>query len=411
MSDDFLRNSEQKITMRSMDECRNWLFQHYGTDYNIRNKRVVLKGGFLGLGQHECIEVTYVVGQPKKPSFSQEPLSTGEDFHESRNELLKNAGVTNTLQIAQLDKNVTEKLAELAGKIDQISQATHADEKHPSIQKVEELLRNNDFTLSYINKISNRLRSEFSLQELDDFAMVQKTVVKWIGESISILPRNFYKSPHIIVLVGPTGVGKTTTVAKIAAQFILKARESGKPRPNLRLVTIDRTRVGAESNLRTYGDIMNIPVDKAENADDLKKIFEDYKDSLDALIIDSSGYSPNDYENIAKMRTILNVHGLNPDVYLTVSASTTAKGLSVTFQNFESFNYDSVIVTKCDETTAIGNVISVLAEKNKKVSYITNGQQVPRYIQRATVNEFLKLLTEFEFDRSYLDDTFPQEDI
>jgi len=410
MSDDFLRNTEQKIVQPTFEKCKQWLFNQYGTDYVIRNKRPVLKGGLLGMFQHEEIEVTYVVGQPKKSSVTAVPAGSPQAFQENRNEILKNANLTNTIQIANLDKNMNEKLAELAGKIDMIAQATSAEDKHPSIVKIEELLTDNDFTLSYINKISNRLRSEFSLEQLEDFAEVQKTVVQWIGESIKILPRTFYKSPHIIVLVGPTGVGKTTTVAKIAAQMILKAKESGKPRPNLRLVTIDRTRVGAESNLRTYGDIMNIPVDKAENSDDLKKIFDEYKDNLDALIIDSSGYSPNDYENIAKMRTILNVHGLNPDVYLTVSASTTAKSLSVTFQNFESFSYDSVIVTKCDETSAIGNVISVLAEKNKKVSFITNGQQVPRYLERASVNSFLKLLNEFEFDRSFLDDTFPQED-
>ena len=211
------------------------------------------------------------------------------------------------------------------------------------------------------------------------------------------------------MIVGPTGVGKTTTIAKMAANLILTAKRAGKPLPEIRMVTLDHTRVGAEEQLRRYGEMMNVEVDKAETPDDVKKIFEMYRKSLDALIIDTSGYSPNDYENIAKLRLLLNVDGLHPDVYLAFMAGTKARDLMTILNNYETFDYNSVIITKCDESSTYGNVISVLAEKNKKISYITDGQQAAKNFEKASVVKFLTRLNDFTIDRVHIDDMFPEE--
>ena len=155
---------------------------------------------------------------------------------------------------------------------------------------------------------------------------------------------------------------------------------------------------------------MNVDVDKAETPDALQKQFEEYKDTLDTLLVDTSGYSPNDYNSIANLRTILNVQGMKPDVYLAVSASTKARDLENIIQSYEVFNFRSVIITKCDETAHLGNVLSVLAEKNKAISYITDGQQVvvdkKAAIRKATVVDFLKNLADFNIDRAHIDDLF-----
>ncbi|MBQ6781923.1 MAG: AAA family ATPase [Treponema sp.] len=401
----------QTIVAQTFDECRRQLYNMYGSDYTITGHRTVLKGGMLGFFQKKCIEATYIVGT-RQP---QQSVSTPADFQKSRDELLRSAtggaSTASTIQIAALNKTVEELKKTLTSKIDNLATATaaQANEKHPTIQKIEELLSENEFTFSYVNQISNRIREEFSYAELDDFDAVQRKVVDWIGESIEIAPRLYRKLPHVIVLVGPTGVGKTTTVAKLAANIVLDARENGKPPARIRMVTIDRTRVGAEEQLRRFGEIMNIDVDKAETSDDVKQIFDTYKDALDVLIIDTSGYSPNDYENIGKMRAMLNVKGLDADVYLTITASTKAKDLVSIIQNYEPFNFGSVIVTKCDETSAYGNVLSVLAEKHKSISYITDGQKVPRNIERASVVTFLKQLDGFTIDRIHIEDTFAEE--
>ncbi|MBQ9206811.1 MAG: 50S ribosome-binding GTPase [Treponema sp.] len=405
-------NEVQIITGKTYEDCQRKLLEAHGHNYTILGKRPQFKPGFLGFGQKEYWEVKYSVGSVSQ--ISQMPqVSPQDSFQKNRDEILlskaSGATVTNTLQIANLDKKVEEFQKSMAKKLEEIAAATNAGDKPLSIQKIEELLQENEFTFSYINKITTRLRSELSVEELEDFKFVQEKVVDWIGESIEIAPKEMHPYPHVIILVGPTGVGKTTTIAKLAGTMILEARNENRSEPKIRMITIDHTRVGAEEQLRRYGDLLGANVDKAESAEDVKTIFETYKDDLDILFIDTPGYSPNDSENIGKMRKMLTVKGIHPDVYLTFMASSKSRDINSIIQNFEPFNFSSVIITKWDETSAIGNVISVLAEKGKTVSYITDGQQVPRKIERASVLKFLLNLNDFEINREHIDEKFAEE--
>lgn len=393
----------KKMTGKTEDDCRRKLYQTYGSGYEIIGARTILKGGFFGLGQKEYCEVKYIV----KPR----PLSSTESFEQSRKEILsKVAGGNSGVPIKQL-ANIDKKLEELQNALDEkLSNltVTGGTQEHPSIQKIENLLIQNEFSISYINNIKTRLRADLAIEELDNFDLVQKKVVDWIGESIEIYPKTPKKSPHVIVLVGPTGVGKTTTIAKMAGKLILEANAKKMPKPSIRMITIDHTRVGAEEQLNRFGVIMDIPVDKAETASDVKQIFDMYKDNLDVLFIDTPGYSPNDFENIGKMRGILGIPGMNKDVYLTFTASVKARDLISIVQVYEQFNYDSVIITKWDETNAFGNVLSVLSEKRKPIAYIADGQKVPSKIERASIVKFLINLNDFVIDREHIEELFSE---
>ncbi|QTQ11744.1 flagellar biosynthesis protein FlhF [Treponema parvum] len=417
------------------EECRIKLGKQYGDDYQIIGKRQVLEGGFLGFFQKEAIEVTYILrphgmvrrsrqngvqGQPSS-TFSSSAfrpdapysISAGfpasesaNDFQRARDDVLRAAGanVDSVKQMASLKQSVDELKTMLNEKVEMV--ISGAPSKHPTIQKIEELLEKNEFTFSYISAISKRLGSDFSLDQLDDFDFVEKIVVDWIGESISVHETKAFRPPHVIILVGPTGVGKTTTIAKLAANLILDAKENNRARPEMRFISIDKTRVGALEQLVNYGEIMNVPVDKAETPADVKTIYNEYRDRTDAILIDTSGYSPNDSKNIGQMRSVLDLEDLHADVYLAVSATTKARDLNTIIQNYEPFAFQSVIITKCDETHQYGNVISVLHEKRKSVSYITDGQRVPRNIHRADVVNFLMELNDFKIDRVHIDDKF-----
>ncbi len=395
---------------KNYDDCKAQLWKKYGEDYQILNKKQILLGGFLGFGQKEAIEVTYTLRpygisrRPTPDSYRSETYSS--DFQRNRDELLRNASgnIDSIKQVAQVKQSVEELKDLLKQKLEMSVAATPS--KHPSIQKIEEMLEHNEFSFSYISEISKRMASEFSLDQLDDFDFVEKTVVDWIGETISIHSQKTFRPPHVIILVGPTGVGKTTTIAKIAANLILSARDNGNERPQMRFISIDKTRVGALEQLRNYGEIMEVPVDKAETLDDVKTIYNQYRDMTDAFLIDTSGYSPNDAVNIGQMRSVLDLDDLHADVYLALSATTKARDLSNIIQNYEPFNFKSVIITKCDETKQYGNVISVLHEKRKSISYITDGQKVPKNIQKASVSYFLMFLNDFKIDRTHIDDKF-----
>ncbi len=397
---------EKKIVGKDLDDCKAKLYSAYGTNYKIIGQKQILKPGFLGWWQKELMEVKYITNP--RPAMTQT-----EVFQKNQKEIIEKTmgagNLTSVIQISQLDRKLEENQKSLEDKINKILQATKAGDKPESILKIEELLQENEFTFEYINNITTRLRSELTMEQLDDFKFVQRTVVDWIGDSIKIKPKVLEKYPHVVILVGPTGVGKTTTIAKMAGTLIKSANDKDDPRPVIKMITIDRTRVAAEEQLRHFGDIMGIDVYKAENANDVKTIFNNYKDKLNVMFIDTPGYSPNDHENIGKMTKTLEVQGIHPDIYLTFSAATKAKDLLSIIRNYESCNYNSVIITKWDETSAVGNVISVLAKKGKTVSYITDGQQVPKKIERASVVRFLTNLADFEVDRKHIDEKFPED--
>ena len=398
------------LTRRNLKECKDELWERYGEDYQILSKQQDFKGGFLGFGQKEVVTVSYTV---RSRGMSQRSLSKNsyssyrnDDFQKNQEEILKmtTGNIDSIKQIAQVKQSV-EELTNLINKKFEMS-VSAAPDKHPSIAKIEEMLDRNEFSFAYISEISKRMSQEFSLDQLDDFDFVEKTVVDWIGESISVHPEKRFRPPHVIILVGPTGVGKTTTIAKLAANLILDAKDKGRERPQLRFISIDKTRVGALEQLVNYGEIMNVPVDKAETLEDVKTIYNEYRNRVDAILIDTSGYSPNDAKNIGQMRSILDLEDLHADVYLALSATTKARDLVNIIQNYEPFNFNSVIVTKCDETRQYGNVISVLHEKRKSISYITDGQRVPKNIRRADVVNFLIGLNDFKIDRTHIDDKF-----
>ena len=426
MYSDKMLSVKQQIEGPSLDDCKNHLFKKYGTEYQIVDIKTTLKSGFLGMFQKEMVTVVYVVNNkrfdspaPREnrpltvPTYSSQTLGTAKpvaernDFTKNRDELINktNGNVASALQLGV----ITKKLDEVSRKLDNMENTGSQREEHPTITKIEELLKLNEFTSSYIKSITEKIRNNFSLDELDDFDKVQAQVVDWIGESIKIDSAHDSSSPRVIIIVGPTGVGKTTTIAKLAAIEKIKAKKKKQREPKIRLITIDRMRVAAVEQLEHWGELLEIPVDKADTSDDMKDLVRGYKDNgqeLDFLLIDTSGYSPNDYENIGKMRTVLNVPGLQADIYLAIAASTKARDLETILRNYEPFNFKSVIITKLDETSSYGNVLSVLSEKNKAISWVTDGQYVLHYIQRANPVRFLRYLEGFHSDKAHLESKF-----
>ena len=404
-----------KITGRTLDECKAKLFEKFNNEYTICGKRTMLKGGFFGIGQKEVVEVSYTVDREEDVQKNAAAYTTklssrdGTDaldaaaaFNKTKDDLLRAAQVTainaamNT-RLSQMEDTISKQLKNMS---------FAASEKHPSIKKIESLLEENEFTFSYINEITEKLQSSFTLDALDDFKAVERKVVDWIGKTISIAPEKIQRPPHVVVIVGPTGVGKTTTLVKLATKMVSEAKREGRRIPSFAFITTDTMRVGAYEQLASYSTIFETELEKAETVEDLKKLYDEKRENLDAIFIDTSGYSPNDTENIGKMKAVLDVRGMKPDIHLAVAASTKATDLANIMQNYEQFGYNSVIVTKCDESKQYGNIISVLHEKNKKISYIADGQKVVRDIHRADVIQFLIRLSGFDVDRVHIEDEF-----
>ena len=397
------------IRGKSLDECKNKLNKSLNGNYEIIDWRTVEEQGLFKVKME--VEAKYIT--KLKPSV---PSDEKKSFAQNQTDILKTLtqgkDISNVQEIARLGKQISQIQQQLNAGLNKIYEDSVEHEVHKNITKMEELLRANEFTESYILKMREKMKS-LSLELLDDFDMVQKKVVDWIGESVNVAKKTVHRPPHVIVIVGPTGVGKTTTIAKLGIKIRLensriKDKDPLADEKVVKYMTTDRMRIGAFEQLSKWVHAIQDEDEEvlvAEDADELKKLFNQYKESSDYFLIDTSGFSPNDHENIGKMLSLFEVKSLHADINLAVSANTKTSDLKKILQNYEPFAYQNVIVTKCDETTSLGSVISVLSEKNKSVSYVTTGQN-PSEIEEANPIFFLRNLDGFTIDRDHLEEKF-----
>jgi flagellar biosynthesis protein FlhF len=397
--------------------------EKYKRPFHIWKERKIRIGGFWGMFTREGIEVEFYF-PPTLNKNSETPVSCqlsdgslqqrayGSDsvsrnpalnFEEAKKKVLAAAGKENV----QTNKEAsTQQILDSLREIKETIESKGQKEEHPSFVRVAELLKLNDFSEKYISGMIERLRKELPLDTLDDFDAVQDRMVEWIGEGISIYrQQERHRRGRVMVLVGPTGVGKTTTIAKLAAVFGIG--NSAKPGIQVRMITIDAFRIGAKAQLESYGNIMQIPVSYIDNKTDLKKEFALNSEQTDLFLVDTIGKSPKDSAKLGEMKELLDGCPRGAEIHLVLSACTKASDIEDILRQFEPFNYRSVLLTKMDETSRIGNVISALAEKGKSVSYITDGQKVPNDIKKATVPRFLINLEEFRIDREKIEKYFP----
>lgn len=404
-----------KTHTEAMEKVRN----KYGSHAKVMHHRSVRMGGFLGLFTHEGVEVTGYISRPARkavdPAFEEQKKrflgSVAPNLADttSRSERGEETGPEQTSggsrSSTTLD-TLLEEVKTLRSTLETRSATTSdsgGEKEHPTIRHIRKLLELNEFTASYSGMVVDRLKREFALEELSDTDTIEKHVVDWIGESIRIDRYEPASKGNVFILVGPTGVGKTTTIAKLAAMWGIE--QADRPAKDVRMITIDNYRIGARQQIETYGEIMGIPVHAAENYADLEKQIAVYRD-VDVVFVDTIGKSPRDYVKIGEMKEQLDACGKGAVVHLAVSATTKPSDLDSIIQQFEPFGCSSVVATKLDETSRIGSLISVMHERGKALCYLTVGQRVPIDIEPARVTTLLRKLDGFRIDRAHIEDRF-----
>ena len=176
-----------------------------------------------------------------------------------------------------------------------------------------------------------------------------------------------------VAMIGPTGVGKTTTVAKLAARFaLLEGRR-------VAMVTTDTYRLAAVDQLYRYGELMRVPVREVSSPAKIRVVLEEFKD-MDLVLLDTAGRSQRDDLKMNDLRLFL--EAARPDeTHLVLSSTSSAKHLTAVIEKFSQFQVDRVLLTKMDEAVSRGLVLNVLLRVNKALSYITTGQSVPDDIE------------------------------
>ncbi|NNM54833.1 MAG: flagellar biosynthesis protein FlhF [Spirochaetales bacterium] len=370
----------------AMDKVRN----KYGGSAQITAHRTVEMGGFLGFFQREGVEISgflkhdWNTQEKEKAKLEEEKrkllaVAQAKVVEEKKEDHLKSV-----LEEVKLLKKQVEELP------DKMPEARAPE--HPSLKRLTEILEDNDFSPAYIRMLIDRVKRECSMADLETYETLEAKVVEWIAQSLTIYEDIPGSKPRIFILVGPTGVGKTTTIAKLAAVYGLGV--GGEKPLKLSLITIDNYRIGAKQQIESYGEIMEIPVTCVESYDTLRQRIE-LDAQRDMILIDTIGKSPKDFVKLAEMRHLLEGCGRPSEVHLAVSATTKTKDIREIFQQFESFGYRSLVLTKLDETSVVGNLISLSWERQKPISFYTDGQAVPMNIQRATKAFLLERLVGF----------------
>jgi flagellar biosynthesis protein FlhF len=189
---------------------------------------------------------------------------------------------------------------------------------------------------------------------------------------------------RVAALVGPTGVGKTTTIAKLAANYRLRDNR------RVGLITVDTYRIAAVEQLRTYADIIDLPMEVVSTPREMREACQRMRD-FDLVLMDTAGRSPRDEVRIRELRAML-AEAAPDEVHLVLSAASSARGLVAAAEKFSPVGVTSLIVTKLDEATALGNLLSLVRSSGLPFSYLTDGQNVPDDIAVADAQSLAQLI-------------------
>lgn len=296
-----------------------------------------------------------------------------------------------TLLVQQLNKNEAEPEIKEES-IDSIPPVKEeAEEKDPEIVRFMKLLYNvmleNEIDEKYVNQIMDEIEKVHKPNMPFDYALAniyQKMILKF-GTVSEITPAK--EGPKVVFFVGPTGVGKTTTIAKIASRFCVEEKKK------VALLTADTYRIAATEQSRTYANILEVPFRVIYTIEEMETALADFK-NYDYIFVDTAGHS---HQNLAQKEAMVSfVHCVDElaekDVFLVLSATTKYKDLRSIADSYKEIADYKLIFTKLDETTAIGNLLNLKLYTGASLSYVTCGQNVPDDIEKFNPQKTVKQL-------------------
>ncbi len=225
------------------------------------------------------------------------------------------------------------------------------------------------------------------------FEQQWKKALYYLSAEISVTGDDLIDRGGIAAVVGPTGVGKTTSIAKLAARYCMRHGNR-----HVAMISTDNYRIGAREQLHTYGRILNVPVRTASNAEELMETLNAFIDKR-FILIDTAGMSHQD-EKLIQQLDLLEGAGRPITRYLALSATTDLSALRRAVATFAPIQPDACLVTKTDEAASLGAILSVLIESQLPVAYYTDGQKVPEDMHVAHSNPLVALASDLAEETS-----------
>lgn len=372
----------KKYLVKNMNEALTRIRYELGKDAIIISQRKIRESGIKGYFKPKLIEVTAALENnkiDKKNKFAREK-EEDMDFRNSLDSIKKIISEKdkkiikeeveedkNNLNNNENIKNEVKEIKELLNKV--IKNTNKEEEK----DLISEYLRDMD--------IDEKLLIDLLRKNYDNIDEFKKDFMNLLEKEIDISTNNLRGK---VVLVGPTGVGKTTTIAKLAGRLALIEKKK------VGLITIDTYRIGAVEQLKTYAEIMNIPFKVVITLKEMEGAVKELE-ACDVILVDTTGRSSKNTMQISELRAF--IQKVNADhIMLVMSGTTKNRDIQTILEGYNELAYEELIITKLDETSTYGCVYNIVKRSNKPIAYITTGQDVPDDIKVPSKNELEKLI-------------------
>ncbi|MDB1954094.1 flagellar biosynthesis protein FlhF [Clostridium tertium] len=373
----------KKYLVKNMNEALTRIRYELGKDAIIISQRKVRESGIKGYFKPKLIEVTAALENnkiEKKNKFNVENKNE-IDFKDSLDSIKK---IIDDRKDSKFDKsqqlnkeinltntdNIKEEVKEIKDLLNRVIKNTNKEEEK-------------DIVLEYLKDIDidDELIKEVLTDKYDNIDEFKTYFKELLENEIQVCTESLSGK---VVLVGPTGVGKTTTIAKLAGRLALIEKKK------VGLITIDTYRIGAVEQLKTYAEIMNIPFKVVITLKEMENAVSELED-CDVILIDTTGRSSKNTMQISELRAF--TQKVNADhIALVISGTTKNRDIQTIINGYSEIGYEKMIITKLDETSSYGCIYNIIKKAQKPIAYITTGQNVPDDIRIPLKSEISKLI-------------------
>lgn len=391
----------KKYNATSIAEAMKQIRADLGEDAIILNSKVVVKKKFFGLVKNKSYEVVAGFDRiEKKPTISNLPdipayTSLNNEQQHIPSQPMKQSEEPAFAQAPQADSslpsNLVKEIADLKSIMQSMqrmsTQSQYPDELLPFV----DFLKQQELGEELITAISDELFMHYHKNHEISWENMQNIAKDFLRKELYALPISglSYEKKYINVL-GPTGVGKTTTIAKMAARSVLEKKKK------VGFITTDTYRIAAIEQLKTYAALLQAPVEVVYNAEDYATAINKLA-HLDLIFIDTAGRNYREAKYVNDLKTLINFSE-QAESYLVLALTAKQKDLESIIEQFKDLTIEKFIFTKLDETNSIGTMFNLMIKYNKGLAYYTDGQEVPEDIEQPNSDSLLELFFKENLD-------------
>jgi flagellar biosynthesis protein FlhF len=360
---------------KTMKEALTRVRRDLGGDALILSAREVRRRRLFGLGPRALVEVIATDTMPGEVEITNRPAAVDQI-----------ASARSTAMQAR----VGDQLGRLHAMVETLSKSGRIDHLLPELPSAlvptYSQLIEADVPEVLARRLVRHVAENLEPDQLDQPDSIRAGLSDAVELSIPVAPpiRAVVGTRRVIALVGPTGVGKTTTVAKLAANFKLAHGV------RVGLITVDTYRIAAVEQLKTYAEIIDLPLAVVNDPVEMPRALDELG-AVDIVFIDTAGRSPRDEVKIRELAEFL-LQARPDEVHLVLSAVAGQRSLRSAVERFAKVQVDRLILTKLDEADSLGGVLAVLGLSSRPLSYLTTGQAVPDDIEPADRKRLARLI-------------------